>query len=79
MRTLTVLMALILMGCASPLKGASFNRGSTTPEEFDKNVAACEMEAEKHRVTGADKIQAAERYNTMMDVCMRSKGFGRKK
>lgn len=75
-RILILVGITLLSGCASALTKHDYARGPSSDQQFDKDSAACELEATEHRknVTNWER----EGFNAIYDPCMRSKGYARK-
>ena len=81
MKKLIFIASLMLAGCQTVT--ANDYAPTKNAPQFDKDAAACEMEANKVKTThgfgGLAGISALqESYNNQYDACMRSKGYQKK-
>jgi hypothetical protein len=83
MRTILVAVVMALAGCVSPL---AFDRGAATEEQFTKDTAECEYDAEKSRagmpVSGDPWMDIAAYEGAFRKVyrsCMRVRGYAEAK
>lgn len=75
--------SLVLLTSCSTLKVTDYDQGAAPQDQFEREAAACEMEASRSQsmdgMGGLAGITSYyESYDRVFDPCMRSKGYKKK-
>lgn len=71
---LSLALSCSIAGC-STIALKDFNRGPATDEQFERDGAECEMQAETGASRQLGTFYYQGRFNKFFQLCMRSKGY----